>query len=84
MLYQAEPDVPGATAEVNRLRKIIDARLTAAKVIAKVPAAPKDQQRQALNTEGLDYDMSHHYDMMDHLYVFGVSSRARKTSTAPR
>jgi hypothetical protein len=69
MLYQAEPDVPGATAEVNRLRKIIDARLTAAKVIAKVPAAPKeltkDQQRQALNTEGLDYDMSHHYDMMD-------------------
>ena len=58
MLYQAEPDVPGATAEVNRLRKIIDARLPAAKVMAKVPAAPKelteDQQRDALNTEGMD------------------------------
>ena len=53
MLYSAEPDVPAAIAEVNRLRKIIDARLQP----AKAPAAPKElteEQQQALNSEGLD------------------------------
>ena len=67
MLYSREPDVPGAIAEVNRLRKIIDTRLQPAK--AKAPAAPKElteeQQQQALNTEGFDDEVTMCDDVMD-------------------
>ena len=64
MLYSREPDVPGAIAEVNRLRKIIDTRLqpAKAKAKAKAPAAPKqlteERQQQALNTEGFDDEVT--------------------------
>lgn len=75
MLYSREPDVPGAIAEVNRLRKIIDTRLQPAKAKAKAPAAPKElteEQQQALNSEGFDdlsSDEEGGYNGLFHMFV---------------
>ena len=66
MLYSRDPDVPGAIAEVNRLRKIIDARLgttDTAEVnrLRKItvtdarPPAAKEPNTEGFNTEGLDF-----------------------------